>query len=186
MAAATLTRDDVARRILSAFRQYGYEGASLARLSSATGLGRSSLYHYFPNGKEDMANAAIAFVASWFADNVLPALAGNDPPAERLARLSIQMARFYEQGQAACLMDVFTIGEAGLVFQAALGERMRLLIKLLSGVAQEAGVPAEEADRRAQDVMIGIQGSLIVSRALGSTAPFLRVCSIISHLLLED
>lgn len=185
MAAATITRDDVARCILSTFRQYGYEGASLARLSSATGLGRSSLYHYFPNGKEDMASAAMAFVASWFADNVLPALAGDDPPAERLARLSTQMARFYEQGEAACLMDVFTIGEAGAVFQAGLGERMQMLIKLLAGVAQETGVSADEANRRAQDVMIGIQGSLVVSRALGSTAPFLRVCNNIPRLLLE-
>jgi TetR/AcrR family transcriptional repressor of lmrAB and yxaGH operons len=185
MAAATITRDDVARRILAAFRQYGYEGASLARLSSATGLGRSSLYHYFPNGKEDMANAAIEFVASWFAENVVPALAGNDPPAERLARLATQLANFYEQGEAACLMDVFTIGEAGSAFQVALGERMKLLMKLLADVAQEAGVPAAEASQRAQDVMIGIQGSLIVSRALGSTAPFLRVCKNIPKMLLE-
>ncbi|MFD2271320.1 TetR/AcrR family transcriptional regulator [Undibacterium arcticum] len=45
--------------IISVFRSEGYEGASLAKLSEATGLGRSSLYHHFPMGKEDMANAAL-------------------------------------------------------------------------------------------------------------------------------
>jgi TetR/AcrR family transcriptional regulator, lmrAB and yxaGH operons repressor len=184
-AAPPLARDDVVARILSAFRQYGYEGASLARLSAATGLGRSSLYHYFPNGKEDMATAAIGFVGEWFAANVLPTLDGEDAPAERLTRLATQMARFYEQGEAACLTDVFTIGEAGTVFQQRLGDRVRMLMGRLSHIAQQAGVPAADADRRAEDVLIGIQGSLIVSRATGSTAPFLRVCRNIPRVLLE-
>ncbi|MEO7494014.1 MAG: TetR/AcrR family transcriptional regulator [Massilia sp.] len=185
MAAPTPSRDDVVARILAAFRQYGYEGASLARLSAATGLGRSSLYHYFPNGKEDMAVAAIGFVGDWFAANVLPTLEGEDAPAERLDRMAAQLASFYQEGEAACLTDVFTIGEAGSVFQQRLGERVRMLMGRLSRIAQQAGVPAADADRRAEDVVIGIQGSLIVSRATGSTAPFLRVCRNIPRVLLE-
>ena len=56
--ASNLSKDEVIQRIVAAFREHGYEGASLSILSQATGLGRSSLYHYFPNGKTDMAQAA--------------------------------------------------------------------------------------------------------------------------------
>jgi TetR/AcrR family transcriptional repressor of lmrAB and yxaGH operons len=32
-----------------------------------------------------------------------------------------------------------------------------------------------EAERRAEDALVAVQGSLVVSRALASTAPFARV-----------
>ena len=57
MAHPTLPREEVVDRLTRVFRREGYDGASLARLSEATGLGRSSLYHHFPRGKEDMADA---------------------------------------------------------------------------------------------------------------------------------
>lgn len=44
-------------RLFIVFRDHGYEGASLADLSRATKLGKSSLYHHFPRGKEQMAEA---------------------------------------------------------------------------------------------------------------------------------
>ncbi|MEP1982729.1 MAG: helix-turn-helix domain-containing protein, partial [Maribacter dokdonensis] len=41
------------------FRSRGYEGASLKELSEATGLKKASLYHRFPNGKQEMADAVL-------------------------------------------------------------------------------------------------------------------------------
>ncbi len=55
MPAPLLPREEVLDRLAAAFRRDGYDGASIARLSAATGLGKASLYHYFPGGKQDMA-----------------------------------------------------------------------------------------------------------------------------------
>ena len=55
MPAALASREVVLERLLATFRDQGYDGASLAELSAATGLGKSSLYHHFPGGKVDMA-----------------------------------------------------------------------------------------------------------------------------------
>ncbi|WP_164094666.1 TetR family transcriptional regulator, partial [Serratia marcescens] len=41
------------------FREHGYEGASLAVIGARTGLGKGSLYHAFPGGKEEMASAVL-------------------------------------------------------------------------------------------------------------------------------
>jgi TetR/AcrR family transcriptional repressor of lmrAB and yxaGH operons len=175
MPAATLSRDQVVDRILAAFRRHGYEGSSLSRLSEATGLGRSSLYHYFPNGKEDMASAAMAAVGAWFTQHVLSTLDSREPSAIRLQRFAGKLTEYYANGMAPCLMDVFTIGEAGSLFQQHLGGRMRALMALLAGVAEEAGADKVEAAVRAENAVVAIQGSLIVSRALDSNGPFLRM-----------
>lgn len=50
-----MSKEEVIAQLTKVFRQYGYEGATLARLSEATGLGKASLYHHFPKGKEEMA-----------------------------------------------------------------------------------------------------------------------------------
>ncbi|TGQ06111.1 helix-turn-helix domain-containing protein, partial [Mesorhizobium sp. M00.F.Ca.ET.217.01.1.1] len=50
-------RADLPSIIGEVFREHGYEGASLALIGAATGLGKGSLYHFFPGGKEEMARA---------------------------------------------------------------------------------------------------------------------------------
>src|SRR5260370_8776623 len=59
MPAALASKDEIIDRLFTVFRDRGFEGASLADLSRATGLGKSSLYHHFPRGKEQMAEAVL-------------------------------------------------------------------------------------------------------------------------------
>ena len=56
---ATRSREEIVLALFDLFRRAGYEGVSIGEISAATGLGRSSLYHYFPGGKADMAAAVI-------------------------------------------------------------------------------------------------------------------------------
>ena len=56
MPAPLHTKEEVVERLLAVLRRDGFEGASLSVLSEATGLGRSSLYHHFPDGKSDMGH----------------------------------------------------------------------------------------------------------------------------------
>jgi TetR/AcrR family transcriptional repressor of lmrAB and yxaGH operons len=175
MPSAVLSRDEVVERILAVFRRWGYEGASLAQLAEATGLGRSSLYHHFPKGKADMAAAALELVVAWWQEHVLTPLHAPGEPAERLRRFGKGLSEFYANGQRACLVDLFSVGEAGGLFQPALRKRLKGLMAELASVAEEGGVEPAVAARRAEDAFIALQGSLVVSRALGSTAPFARI-----------
>src|SRR3546814_12698907 len=66
MPAALITREEAHARLGTLFRPHGYEGTSLSVITAATGLGKGSLYNYFPGGKDEMAAAVLAHVDDWF------------------------------------------------------------------------------------------------------------------------
>lgn len=70
MAKTDAARGDILASLAEVFRAHGYEGATLARISDATGLGKGSLYNFFPGGKEQMADEVLAAIDRWFADNI--------------------------------------------------------------------------------------------------------------------
>ena len=90
MSAPLLAKEEVSQRIFGVFRTYGYEGATLARISVATGLGRASLYHYYPGGKDDMAREVLGTARGWLESNVVAAL---ERPGGHAARLRAMTAR---------------------------------------------------------------------------------------------
>ena len=81
MPAAIVPKDEVLDRLAQAFRENGYDGASIARLSEATGLGKASLYHYFKGGKQEMAAAVLGHVGVRFSNMVIAPLRGTGQPA---------------------------------------------------------------------------------------------------------
>jgi TetR/AcrR family transcriptional repressor of lmrAB and yxaGH operons len=169
------SRDEVVARITQLFRDEGYEGASLSRISAATGLGRSSLYHHFPKGKEDMAAAALAQVAAFFQEHLLGPLTAPGAPRDRLARFAKGLDAFYASGRTACLVNVFCIGDARTVFRPGLAQRLKRLMRALADLAAESGIAPGEAARRAEDAVIALHGALVVGRALNTNAPFRRL-----------
>lgn len=60
--------------LLRLFRQYGYDGATLSKISEATGLGKASLYHHFPGGKDEMVEVVLDSLECWLDQNVVSTL----------------------------------------------------------------------------------------------------------------
>ncbi|WP_396614769.1 TetR/AcrR family transcriptional regulator [Lysobacter soli] len=184
MPAPLLSREAVVDRLLGAFRRFGYDAASLGQLSSATGLGRSSLYHYFPGGKEEMARAVLDRVDQWVQESVLSALRASGTPERRLSQVIAALDDYYDGGTEACLFGNFVVGDAVVLFHDRLSAAFHQLINGLTLLAREKGIPAREAQRRAEDAVVRIQGGLIISRGMGDPAPFRRVLKeLAQHLL---
>ena len=51
---------------------------------------------------------------------------------------------------------------------------MEAWVDAIAAVLRESGLPTRTARERAQDAVIGIQGSLVMARATGDTKPFRR------------
>lgn len=160
--------------IAGIFRKEGYDGASLSNLAAQTGLGKASLYHHFPGGKSDMANAVYDRVSAAFTREVLACLAGKGAPEDRLERMAKALEAFYDGGERACLIDVFSIGGAREDFATKLSEAVNYWVSSIARTLGDAGVEKHLAQARAEDAVIAIEGALVVARATGNTAPFRR------------
>lgn len=173
-------------RLTRVFQAYGYEGASLSRLTTAGGLKRASLYHRFPGGKEEIASAVLDRADKRFAQYVLAPLAEAGDPARRVRNMAARVAEYYEGGRRSCLLDTLSLGEQHSGFRRHIRESMSAWVEALEKLAREAGLPVREAARRAEEAVVRIQGALILSRATGDTRPFQRVLAELPDLLTGD
>ncbi|WP_017326076.1 TetR/AcrR family transcriptional regulator [Synechococcus sp. PCC 7336] len=180
-----MSKQQAIAQLVPVFRRYGYEGATLSRLSQASGLGRASLYHYFPEGKEEMAAAVLQYVNRWFAETVLAPLKGDGEPGDRLRAMSEGLAEFYRHGEETCLLSAMSLGEADDLFHAQLQEAMAAWMGAIAKVLQEAGLSPELARQRAEGSVMQIQGALVVARVMGDMTAFERAIQRLPVMLLE-
>ncbi len=162
-------------RLLEVFRQGGYEGASLNDLSKATGLGRSSLYHYFPGGKEEMVLAALERASQWMHQEIVAPLKGAGPPHERLQKMITALDQFYDSGNKPCLLGALVTGEGRQIFHTQIQGAFVALMEALATLLMEGGLSGAMAHERAEDAVVRIQGSLVLAGALNDPTPFQRV-----------
>ncbi|MDZ4840887.1 MAG: TetR/AcrR family transcriptional regulator [Hyphomicrobium aestuarii] len=178
---------DVMERLSCVFRDVGYDGASLAILSEATGLKKASLYHRFPGGKQQMAEEVLAAALSWYHENVLEPLRGDGPPAERIACVARQLDSFYSSGRQACLLNMLASPRAETSpFSAAIKGAFEALIAAFTAVAHDAGHVPDLARSKAERTVMLLHGSLVMSRGLGSGEPFQAFLAGLAHDLIAD
>jgi len=171
---SSISRDEIVGRIQDVFRDYGFDGASLAEISKATRLGKSSLYHYFPGGKEEMAIAVLGRIDTWMNECALGALKRAGTPKARLRAMLRVLDDFYVGGRNACVLGNLVIGGSREKFQEFLASAFGGWIQALRELAVEAGVPGQEAQQRAEDAVVRIEGALIVAGGLDDPSPFKR------------
>lgn len=167
------SREGILLDLLEAFRGTGFDGVSLSRISELTGLGKASLYHHFPGGKGEMAEAVMDLAGAWVQTNVLDHLHAKDAPAARLERVLASLEAFYQCGEKSCLLDVMPIG-SGSEVRGKVAEVLTALLKGFEHLAVDGGVPKAEARRRAEGALVAIQGSLVMARGLGDNLVFMR------------
>jgi AcrR family transcriptional regulator len=155
------------------FRAHGYEGASLSLITQATGLGKGSLYHLFPGGKEQMAAEVLSHIDDWFERYVLEPLR-NDRSGEGVARMYDAVDRYFGSGGRVCLVGVFALGAARDVF----GKKVRAYFvaweDALVTAFRRGGMTPVQARERAEDILLGIQGALVLARAKADKSVFSR------------
>ena len=99
-----LTKDRLLSLLMAQFRKNGYDGTSMSDVTAKTGLGKSSLYHHFRGGKEEMAAAVLAHLATTFGP-VFESLRDDRAPAAKLDALLDAVDVFYDGGRTACLLE---------------------------------------------------------------------------------
>jgi AcrR family transcriptional regulator len=167
-------RESLLASIGEVFREHGYEGASLALIGAATGLGKGSLYHFFPGGKEEMATAVIAHIDGWFEDNVFVPLQDASEPRAGIERMFDATDSYFLSGRRVCLIGAFALDESRDLFAKAIKSYFARWVAHLAEALTRAGHSLAKADELAEETVGAIQGALTLARAFDDIAVFSR------------
>lgn len=173
---------------MSVLRKKGYEGSSLNQLAEAANLNKASLYHRFPGGKKEITDAVLDFADEWVKENIYNLLSDNSiPPKDRLiSALKIISEDLYDHGHEMCLLRALSMDAGQGLFGNKIKGSMTTWIDAFTLLGIDLGYGKEEADQKAVQVLVHIQGGLVVSESIGSVEPFKAVLEAIEKLYLKD
>jgi AcrR family transcriptional regulator len=166
----------------------GINATSFSDVLADSGAPRGSIYHYFPAGKEQLAEDAI----QWTAGRVL-ARQRECPAttASGVLECFIEMWRqtvLASNGAAGCVVAGVAIdtaaGEDGLI--VVVRAAFRSWVDLLTSQLQAVGIPADRAGAIALAALAGMEGALILCRAEGDVGPLETVAAELLRLLPPD
>jgi TetR/AcrR family transcriptional repressor of lmrAB and yxaGH operons len=167
-------RDSLLAIVAEVFREHGYEGASLSLIGAATGLGKGSLYHFFPGGKEEMAASVIAHIDGWFEANVFAPLRDAREPRAGIDHMLQATDHYFRSGHRVCLIGAFALDEGRDLFAKEIKSYFSRWVAHLAEALKRIGHDQAQAAELAEETVAAIQGALTLARAFDDTAVFSR------------
>ena len=156
------------------FREHGFAGTSLSEITRRTGLGKSSLYHFFPNGKTEMAQAVLGDISQWFEKHVYAQLRSSEAPDESIKRMFESVDQYFHSGNRICLVGAFALDDTRDTFAAQVNDYFTAWTKALTKTLTRSGLTAKTAKDTAEDTVLAIQGALVLARSQDDPGVFKR------------
>ena len=148
------------------------DGASLSEILKASGAPRGSIYHHFPEGKEELVLAALA-LAGEQANVALSGLRGQ--PATKIAEAFINLWRVILSRSglsAGCAVVAVTVAARRPSLLAAAGAVFRGWREMLADLLSEGGVARARAPGLAVGLIAACEGAVALARAEQSIEVF--------------
>lgn len=182
---ALTDRESAIPALAEAFREHGFEGATLATLSKATGLGKGSLYNFFPGGKEEMMEAVLEHIDGWFAKAIFSPLEQVSDPAAAVTAMFGDVSAYFRSGRKVCVVGCLGLNSSGETFAVKVKDYFARWIAALAHCLEVGKVPSALALALAEEAVSGIQGAIVLARALDDEASFERIVHRLRSTLLD-
>jgi TetR/AcrR family transcriptional regulator, lmrAB and yxaGH operons repressor len=179
----TVPDDELFDRLAHVFRVAGFEGASLGALTDGAGLQRASLYHRFPGGKAQMAEAVMGRVRGLFMRALEP-MESDPDVAAGVAESARRISEIYDGGCLPCVLDTLTLSGAPEGIRTSAAETTAAWIDAMAAAARRGGAATAAARAAAEDAFIRIEGSLVLARLRDDPTAFRRVMADLPRMLL--
>lgn len=168
------SRDAVISDIAEVFRTHGYDGTSLAEITARTGLGKGSLYHFFPGGKEEMAAAVLDHIDAWFDTHVYVPLRTSEDPVAGIDNMFAAVDGYFHSGCRVCLVGLFALSDARDPFATRIHGYFADWVDALTAALRRAGWKKKKAHLQAEAAVVALQGALVLARSLDDPGVFAR------------
>jgi AcrR family transcriptional regulator len=150
----------------------GLQATSFSEVLKATGAPRGSIYHHFPEGKDQLVGSALDLVAGRMLDGFAQ-LEGRGVVEVTgyvlgLWRTVLERSQF----SAGCAVLAVTVAAEPGELLARAAEIFRTWRSTLAGLFTAGGMAADPAARFAATLIASSEGAVVMSRAEQSMEPF--------------
>lgn len=170
--------EEVMLGLMRVLRAKGFDGASMNDLSEATGLKKASLYHRFPGGKKEIAEAVLKFVGEWSKENISGVLKNQEQaPDERLKLVITNINKLYNHGDSICILRALSMDSSLPLFNSQIENSFQVWLSAFTRLGEDFGFEEAKAKRLAMNVVVKIQGALILAKGIHDMSVFQQVLS---------
>jgi AcrR family transcriptional regulator len=135
---------------------------------SRTDLGKGSLYHFFPGGKAEMADAVLANLENWCETNIFRQRETGDDSSGAIYRVFDAVEQYFCSGQCVRLVGAMALDSSRDSFVNKVSAYFEQWSTTLSGALQRSGFSPPDAERLSYEVIRRHSGS---DRTLTSAEP---------------
>lgn len=168
------------------FQLYGYHGVGLNEIIKESGTAKGSLYHYFPNGKEELAIAAIDFTKDEVAKKFQKITEGIEDPISAVQAYINSIADEYGLESVVGVRIGTIAGETSLIndsIRLACMSALEYWQSLFTRKFVDAGYSEEQAKALSLNINMLIEGGIIFSLTKQSGEPLRKIANQIPTLV---
>jgi TetR/AcrR family transcriptional regulator, lmrAB and yxaGH operons repressor len=168
-------REQIIQTTCTLIESQGYHATGLNQIIKESGSPKGSLYYYFPEGKEALADEALRSVTSQVVDRIRENLAAFPEPAQAVRTFTDTIAHFVETSDFEAGGPLTTVALETATTNERLNqvcresyEAMRMAFEdhLLDG-----GLAAAQASHLSGVILAAIEGAVLLSRTYHTGDP---------------
>ena len=183
-------RDHIIDTTCGLLESQGFHATGLNQIVKTSGAPKGSLYHYFPAGKDELAEAAIVRAGELVVERINTNLAASADVAEALRTFVATIAHFVEVSGFRSGGPLMTVA----METATTNDRLNQACRAAYGRLQAAfeaklaagGYAHAQAHARATFITAAIEGGIMLSRVYHSGDPLRAVADQLGELLGAD
>lgn len=169
------TREQIIQATCVLLEKQGYPATGLNEIIAQSGAPKGSLYHYFPDGKEQIVSEAVRFSGNTIIERMRSELERHPDAFTALHDYLLRLAGKVEEkdftaGNPLTIVAIESAGVSKRISQAC-REVYLGLMAVLQARLESAGIPPAEAAERARLVLAALEGAILLSRVLQDTRP---------------
>jgi TetR/AcrR family transcriptional repressor of lmrAB and yxaGH operons len=168
VAAQSKHRQEIVRSAALLFRRQGYAATGTSQILAVSGAPRGSLYHYFPQGKEQIGQAAVEYAGELVTGTLTRLIEQNPTPGAALREYGRLLAVWLQESgyQDGCPITttLLELAPSSAAVSAAGRHAFADWAEVFSRALVDAGAESKEARRLATLAVASLEGALVLAR----------------------
>ncbi len=172
------------------FQRRGFYGVGTEEVLQLAKAPRGSLYHHFPKGKEELAEAAVEWVTNEMVSHIRQLRLSGNTPEEVVKKITEEIgqwmsSRDFEEGSLLSAIATCLDGQ-----NENLAKKVREAYLLLSAEYEQmllvAGIPKQLTNPMATSIISEIEGATLLTRTYRDVTPLKEAEKRLSKMITKE